>query len=473
MVDTASLASLAPYTLTVGAITLALAAWLIRLPLLAMVALSVSLIIGQSLRWPLPGQGGGVLSSDLVVILVILAALLQSFFQRKEYYPLISNSHFLKKYQLSNYQIPQYHLRALSVSHLFLPFIVWSLFTLVINSDRYELSELVVAAAYWVRLTGYLLLLPSLLVLIGNRRLFHSVSRSLVLAITVIAVLGLGQVLLIPDLSILKGGWDPHNGRIVSTWLDPNFLGAFLGLGLFFFLVRTAPMWLERKKISWFIFNLVVIVLALVGTQSRSTLVALSGTIILISPVIILRLIHRPRGHNLIMILVFSSTFIIISLVSILMLGERAMGLITSDATVQLRAESLKQVWQIAREQPLFGIGYNAYQFAAAQAGLNSDYQIHSRAGADNSLLTLLLTTGLTGVFLFMIPWLSLAIFFVSSWLRRGHILSLAAATSIIFLFLHAQFVNSFLYSHLLIMLALICALAVASSLFSGKIAKL
>ena len=63
-----------PLTFAAGALGLLLGPWLPRLPRLAITFLLFSLIFGQSLRFPLPGQGGGLLVSDLAVIIVLLSA---------------------------------------------------------------------------------------------------------------------------------------------------------------------------------------------------------------------------------------------------------------------------------------------------------------------------------------------------------------------------------------------------------------
>jgi hypothetical protein len=64
-------------------------------------------------------------------------------------------------------------------------------------------------------------------------------------SIVAVAVLGLIQLVLIPNLAFLEPlGYDPHYLRLVSTWLDPNFLGAALVMGI------ASLLLVQKKKLS-------------------------------------------------------------------------------------------------------------------------------------------------------------------------------------------------------------------------------
>jgi hypothetical protein len=141
-------------------------------------------------------------------------------------------------------------------------------------------------------------------------------------------------------------------------------------------------------------------------------------------------------------------------------LQERLAGFWQYDPTVSLRTQSLRLAWsEIVQPNWVMGVGYNAYQFAAQEAGIIGGFTIHSRAGADNSWLTIWATTGIIGVMLFLLPWIVVVRHLASSSLLLTVCL-LPLAT----LFVHSQFVNSFLYSHLLITLAIIVTLTLASA---------
>ncbi|MBI4022219.1 MAG: hypothetical protein HY372_02585, partial [Candidatus Andersenbacteria bacterium] len=69
--------------LAAGGLSLLLFPWFIRLPALALSGLLASLLAGQLIRLPLPGQGGGLLFSDIAVVLVLLAALARVLINKK------------------------------------------------------------------------------------------------------------------------------------------------------------------------------------------------------------------------------------------------------------------------------------------------------------------------------------------------------------------------------------------------------
>src|SRR5688500_5132565 len=103
--------------------------WAVRRPGLSLLFLSFTLGFGQAVRFPLPGQGGGLLVSDIAVILVIAAAMWQ------RYNPVAS-------------PVAQGQWKLIL---LLLPFIIWSLASLMISPLSLDGAELVVAVAYWGR----------------------------------------------------------------------------------------------------------------------------------------------------------------------------------------------------------------------------------------------------------------------------------------------------------------------------------
>ncbi len=426
--------SFLPLLLLAGALIVVATVWLIRFRNAQLFLLAFSLLAGQLIRVPLPGQGGGLLLSDIAVLIVLFSIFLDFIRHRHELDYIKSQS-------------------ALVILFLFLPFIFWSGFTLIINSSWLLWSQILIAASYWIRLTAYLLVFPALIWRFARYPHDRIVMQKYFLwAVYGVIGLGLIQLLFLPQLDTLgKFGWDPHQFRLVSTWLDPNFVGGFLCIGLFTLLAYKTRL----RPVSVF-----VTLSALILTRSRSSWLALLLVILLISPVMIfmrLRRLSRPR------LVLTASLFSLLGLfltLFILFLGNRALGLITYDPTVQLRQSSLLSVWQIVQTHPFVGVGYNAYQFTALQSGLISDFNIHSRAGADNSFLTLWVTTGLIGVILFCLPWVVLIWLHFRHYLRINQALSFAVICAILFLFFQAQFVNSFLYAHLLLSVIILSAIS-------------
>jgi O-antigen ligase len=203
-----------------------------------------------------------------------------------------------------------------------------------------------------------------------------------------------------------------------------------------------------------------VLAILSVFTQSRSALVAVVGALVIVSPLVLLRLAER-RPHAVLPLAFGSGSLVMIgTLIAAAVLGDRLIGFVAFDPTVQVRLDALTALWQVAGDHLVVGVGYNALQFFVQEEGFLADTTLHSRAGADNSFLTLLITTGIPGVLLFLLPWAVAATRAARRWLEQGHWPSLVALVSLLALTLHSQFINSWLYAHLLIVMAVILALA-------------
>ena len=62
------------YLPILGATGALITMWCIAVPRIAISILMASLVAGQLIRFPIPGQGGGILLSDIAVVLVLIAA---------------------------------------------------------------------------------------------------------------------------------------------------------------------------------------------------------------------------------------------------------------------------------------------------------------------------------------------------------------------------------------------------------------
>jgi hypothetical protein len=334
-----------------------------------------------------------------------------------------------------------------------------------------------VAASYWLRTSASLLLLPALVYLARQPRLYQTIFHSYITTIIALAAAGFMQRIFIPQLADLPealvftsgGGWDPHEGRLVSTWLDPNFFGAYLAVSLLYSL---ASLISARTAGSKAFFSLLSLAVAVAGvmTQSRSSIIALAVTLVVLSPIILVRLAKQSTPALVPASLAITSLSVITLFAASVTLGDRALGLLTFDETVERRADSLVATWQLATDHQFVGVGYNAWQFAAQEAGLIRDFSAHSRAGADNSWVALLVTTGFIGLALFSLPWLVIAHKLLKRWLQHGQSIAVAALASLLFLAIHAQFINSFLYGHLLITFATVITLALTFPISNDQV---
>lgn len=423
--------ALLPLVLAAGILITSLMAWVWRFPALILICLPLSLVPGQLIRLPLPGQGGGLVLSDVVVGMALAGALGRA---------------------LRGRSVPRI---AAGLLLAWLPFLILSAWLLAVNKTL-GISDVMLAGSYWIRLAGYLLLLPALVVLTAEKPARDKLKLGVLIAIYLLLISGLAQFIFYPNLSGANG-WDPHLGRLFGTWLDPNFMGAFLIMAAAVIaaeLARTRP-----KKIP-LLALLALIIAAIILTRSRATLMALAFTLLLGAPLVVMKTTWTRRRLGAIVLAV--SFLFVLAGSSVFMLGERAAGLFRGDATVRARGQALARIWPLAASRSLAGVGYNAYQFAAKNAGLIGDFSIHSRGGADNSWLTLWVTTGLAGLLLFAAPWLYISWRLLINWLRDNNAYALSAFLSLAALGVHSQFINSFLYAHLLLMLVISVALGLS-----------
>ncbi len=426
------------------------------------VAVSIVLIIwgssiigGQLVRLPLFGQSGGILPSDIANLLVVIYALLVSF-RSASVIPAPEPESMLSRLSGSRIKSGMTTLALLAIT----PFLVWSLFVLCMHIGQLPREAFVVALSYWIRLAVTLALLPAFLAIL-QRRNNQQIFRSLTLYMTFsLVVLGYLQILIQPSLQGISGGWDPHNFRMLSTWLDPNFFGIFLVIVLPYVVVMSLQ--------STLLIPCLFIIPAIILTQSRSTFIAVVIAAALCGILYLLRIRIAPVSKNL--VLLGASAAVACTMLGVTLLGDRAANAFLHDPTVHIRSDAYKAVWRnLVEPNILIGVGYNTYQFAAKDAGLISDFTAHSRAGSDSSILTLLVTTGIIGTALFFIPILSAVAFHLRKFLQTKNPYSLSFIFATLALLVQSQFTNSLLYPHILMVYIFIAAISSLPSPVLGE----
>ncbi|MEY3470835.1 MAG: hypothetical protein RLZZ223_185 [Candidatus Parcubacteria bacterium] len=302
---------------------------------------------------------------------------------------------------------------------------------------------------YWFRLAAYMsLLLPLIEYRAKNKEIVDNQVWYMVFVSSVIlSILGFLQLILFPDFSFMaQYGWDPHQGRLLSTWYDPNFLGGFLGLAGVVILSRVLVFLRENKfwnnkniiLLSSWIIGLVIVFGALMLTYSRSALLAFL------------------IGVTIVTILVSRKTFVIVMIIlSIVVMSNprlqaRIQGAIQIDVTASLRIQSWRETLDDIDRNPIWGVGYNTIKYQTIVPS-----ELNSASGRDSSLLTLWLTGGIIGLGLFILIIVN-SILRAKKKLSRSGLervwgVSIIAGWSLILV--HSMFVNSIFFPHILIFL--------------------
>lgn len=259
--------------------------------------------------------------------------------------------------------------------------------SLVVSPYPNSTRELAEAGLYWMRLLMYSSLVWIVPMLYRSDAELERPFRALLGVGWAVVALGILQLLVLPDIGRLGGyGWDPHVGRFVSTFLDPNYLGGYLAMVLALLLARN----LERATLWNWIFAALVLV-AGVLTYSRS------GYLALLAVVVVAGLRYSWKLFLLITVAVVPLAL------SIPRVRERVAGGFNIDRTAEERILSWERALTVMNRHPVLGVGYNSYEQAQVALGLIPDTSSHAAAGSDSSLLNVGATTGTVGFALFLI----------------------------------------------------------------------
>ncbi|MEA2020723.1 MAG: O-antigen ligase family protein [Patescibacteria group bacterium] len=372
---------------------------------------------------------------------------------------------------------------------LWLPIFVFSFiaFISLVNGFRWvDAREGIVAAGYWVRWVVYSGVYFVASDLFGkDSSIRYQVINTLIAAGVVLAMLGFVQLAIFPDLSQLDPelGWDPHKNRMVSTWLDPNFLGAYFVLCLclllsrLFFLFDHSPKEAPNNKFQisnvwnlvfgiWDFFTTslagltvlsIILVIALLLTFSRSAWGMFAVVLGVFG-------ILKSRKLLFLMVLMFFSAYFFIPRVQ-----TRISGITDPADSAHFRLISWQRTFEIIRKYPVLGVGFNAFRYAQERAGyFRTERGVpvdsgHAGAGSDSSILLVWVTTGLLGLISYLwlygsVAWQSLEE--VTGSKRRNSYFSLSLLASLGGLFMESNFINSLFYSPVVICLWLSIAVA-------------
>jgi O-antigen ligase len=386
---------------------------------------------GELVRLPF-GPGDGILISDVAIPVFLGIWLLKNFFSTQ------------KTTIRTSINLP------------FTLFIIIGALSLLQSLLFLTPSETISGSLYLIRYLIYGLLYFAVFSIIKTEKDFRSTLKMLTISALLLAIAGFIQLQIFPDLAELEElGWDPHINRLVSTWLDPNFVGGLLAFMSSILLGITLHLKKTSHKIG-LITIIAILAAALFLTYSRSAYLAFGAGVIIIS-------LLKSRK-----LLIIGLILTIIGIASSERAQERTAELTqsvtsiftetaqTPDPTAKLRIKSWEQTLYLIQKRPLLGSGYNTLRSVNHREGFVTGTDIHSASGSDSSLLTILATTGILG----FIPFLAIYIIAIrqsfKNWrnkslnpLYKGFSLGLLGAIPA--LLIHSVFVNSLLFPQILI----------------------
>jgi O-antigen ligase len=354
---------------------------------------------------------------------------------------------------------------------LWAPFLTFSsiaLLSLLHASLDLSLGEIAKSGLYWIRFVSYFFLLLITTDVARDTHYRKRLGQILIGGSVVLALFGFIQLALFPDFREMQNlGWDPHIGRLLSTWFDPNFVGGLFAVAT----SVVAAQWLNtsstKKRIQLTSLGLILL-MALFLTYSRSAYLTAIASLGLLG------LIRSPK-------LILAGALASLTLITV---SPRAQERVTDmwhsaqsliqedtatlpDATARLRIESWQNAWVIIEDHPVLGVGYNTYAFVQKDYGFVKRLEKHSSTGSDSSILTIWATTGTIGLLAYL--WL-LGTLFWTLWTNKKHnAFALGSFTGLTGLLIHSIFVNSLLFSPLLVFLYPMIGLGLTASPLDKK----
>jgi O-antigen ligase len=343
-------------------------------------------------------------------------------------------------------------------------FLLVLIVTYCINLFRFDPGEMVSAGAYLARYALYLSVAFVTFDLL-QREKHHRFTKLILVCLgasfLLVSILGFLQLVYYPsffDLEMNLEGWDPHIGRLLSTWFDPNYVGgffAFISALLISLALHYRQAHDRRRFLGISVLSLIGLV-ALYFTFSRSAYLAF---LVALGILALLKFRKLLVAAVAIILLAFClSSRVQERTIEAVDSGKAFLGLnsqIPLDPTAELRLWSWSFATEIISEHPWVGIGYNRYKYEINDRG-HALLEDHAASGSDSSLLTLWATGGIFALLSF------LAIGFVATvtTLRRSwkrHDLKSALDVGLLAGFggmmVHSIFVNSLLYPLIMVYL--------------------
>lgn len=370
-----------------------------------------SIIPGQIARIPISGQESAITLTDIFVFILVAYAV--------PYLMIIK-----KTLRISPPVVTTFFL-----------FTIIATASTVMAANKFGASLIISSSLFLVRFIAYFLV-TLIIATIAKR---NEIERWLNIFITcgvVFTLLGFVQLKTFPDISVLTPfGWDPHQARIVSTLIDPNFTGALMTI----LTSVAASIYLYKKK-AIYLASAGFFASGIILTFSRSSYLALLVSLL------VLGIYKSPK------FLAASSLLFLFVVVLNTQARSRIIGAITLDETAKARLESYSRAITIFKNNPILGVGFNTYRYAQDQYGfftIDAPLGGHSGSGSDSSLLLVAATTGVIGfaTFTFFI----IAIIRSISFQIKSNFLHLGTTAAFLALLIHSQFVNSFFFPQIML----------------------
>jgi O-antigen ligase len=254
------------------------------------------------------------------------------------------------------------------------------------------MSDLLFAGAYLVRWSAYFMIF----IIVGAMLPADDalpIGRLMRTGIVLFAAFGIVQSIFLPDFALVihpgatpYEDWDPQRNRLVSTYLDPNYAGVLIVIGLCLWggrlMAGLAPRWWEGALLG----------VALVLTLSRGSWLAAVCAIAAVT-------LAYGVSRRLLRLIAAAGVALLAALPAIITFGE-------GYAKFQIDRSALGRLiaWQrdliLISDYPMLGIGFNTLGFVGER--YEWDMRGASSFGLDGGLLFIGALTGMAGLICFV-----------------------------------------------------------------------
>jgi O-antigen ligase len=326
------------------------------------------------------------------------------------------------------------------------------LISLLVNFSNLGANNLLISSLYLVRWIAYALIY--MIFFEFEPKFKHKLALLLLGSGFTVIALGYIQFFFYPSLrNLYYLGWDEHLYRMFSSFLDPNFAGAFFVL-FFLFSLTFVYKYFQKNRLKTLITIGIsaVTLLAVYLTYSRSALIMLAVSVVTFLII---------KGQKKLIAVVLIALILIIFLLPKSFTTEGT-NLLRQTSSLE-RLDSIAVGVRIFQQSPILGVGFNAYRFAQHKVGLNNIYwQVtHSGAGTDNGFLFILTTAGIVGLIAFL--YLLFKVFILAKLNFKKNIYAAVLFSGLAGLIVNGLFVNSLFYVLILEWVWILAALTESS----------
>ncbi|MBI4835725.1 MAG: O-antigen ligase family protein [Candidatus Abawacabacteria bacterium] len=324
----------------------------------------------------------------------------------------------------------------------------------LLNIDSLNLKSAIVSFSYWFRFAAYALLyfITAEFVQKSKSRLNFLLKLILWTSILV-SIGGFIQLVIMPDFTAyaIQYGWDPHQDRLLGTFFDPNFIGTYFAM-IMALAISIYPTSSKHIK-ALIVFSVLFCSVALLLTFSRT------GYIAFIAAFLLIGILRSPK------MLLIGAICITLGVVASPRAVQRITDGLSVDETGLKRVYSWDKGTRILNNFPILGVGYNNLATVQDFYALVDEFDVNNRGGLENTLLTIFVTTGITGGLAYIWLWWVFLSASFKAWYRKklfnsaDRDLGLGIASAFIALLVSSMFMNSLLYPFLLVHIWILAAL--------------